>query len=241
MVNVHRYHAISESTHRILNPFNVDKLDLLGEITRLRAGHSMIDLASGKGEMLCRYAARYGITGTGIDLYEPLVIESRARAVELNVEHNVKFVLAEAAEYARSAGVYDLAACIGATWIGGGLAGTLALMHPLVRTGGWVLVGDCYRMPTSSDDSVDDGLDLVGVLDCVDESGFELVEMVLANHDDWDRYSTSQWLNVALWLDENPADPEAESVRAWRDESRGYLSHDRDHLGWGVFVLRPRS
>lgn len=64
--------------------------------------------------------------------------------------------------------------------------------------------------------------------------------MVLASHDDWDRYAASQWLNVARWLDANPDDPEADDVRAIRDESRrDYLARDRPRLGWGVFVLRP--
>jgi hypothetical protein len=242
VVNVHGYHAISESTHRILNPFNIEKLDLLGDMMSLSPGDSMLDLASGKGEMLCRYAARYGITGTGVDIYEPLVAEAQARAVELKVDQRVDFVVAEAAEYARSAEVHDVVACIGATWVGGGLAGTLALMRPLVGPGGWALVGECYRMPSGPTGGPDDVPDLVGVLDCVEASGFEMVEMVLANQDDWDRYSTSQWLNVAGWLDDHPDHLDSEAIRAWRDASRrAYLSHDRDHLGWGVFILRPRS
>ena len=70
--------------------------------------------------------------------------------------------------------------------------------------------------------------------------GVDLVEMVLANHDTWDRYTTSQWLNVASWLDANHDDPDAADIRQRRDESRRrYMEYERRYLGWGVFVLRP--
>lgn len=240
MVSVLRFHEISESTHTILNPFTEPKVDLLGEIVGMSPGVRMLDLASGKGEMLCRFGQRHGISGTGVDVYEPFVTYARDRAVELEVADRISFGLAEAAAYARSVDQHDVVACIGATWIGDGLAGTLDLMRPLVRPKGFALVGECYRMPTGPPTAGGDGADLPGVLQIVEARGFELVEMVLANHDEWDRYATSQWLNVARWLDANPDDPDAEGVRQMRDDSRrDYFEKDRDHLGWGVFVLRP--
>ena len=238
MVSVMRFHEISESSHLILNPFSEAKVDLLGEIVGLSPAVRMLDLASGKGEMLCRYSHRFGMRGTGVDVYEPFVTYARDRAVELDVADRVKFEVAEAAAYARTAEPHDVVSCIGATWIGDGTAGTLELIRPIVRRQGFVLLGDVYRMPTGSPES--EGHDLPGLLNTFEATGFELVEMVLANRDDWDRYATSQWLNVARWLDANPDDPEAPSVRQMRDESRrDYLQKDRDHMGWGVFVLRP--
>jgi hypothetical protein len=82
--------------------------------------------------------------------------------------------------------------------------------------------------------------DLAGTLGRIERAGLDLVEMVLANSDDWDRYAASQWLNVSTWLDSNPDDPEAPEVRQERDASRReYLAHSRAQLGRGVFVLRP--
>jgi hypothetical protein len=34
--------------------------------------------------------------------------------------------------------------------------------------------------------------------------GCDVVEMVLASQDDWDRYAAAQWLNIRRWLDANP-------------------------------------
>lgn len=53
-----RLHEIAETNHRILNPFDETKLMLLGEICRLQSGMRQLDLACGKGEMLCQWAKR---------------------------------------------------------------------------------------------------------------------------------------------------------------------------------------
>lgn len=88
----------------------------------------------------------------------------------------------------------------------------------------------------------EDFADLAGTLDRFEAASLDLVEMVLASKDDWDRYAASQWLNVADWLAANPDDPEAGEIRADRDESRRlYLTDGRDCVGWGVFVLRRRQ
>jgi hypothetical protein len=82
---------------------------------------------------------------------------------------------------------------------------------------------------------------LSGTLDRFEAAGVDLVEMVLASHDDWDRYETSQWLNVSEWLAANPDEPDAAEIREERDDSRRkYLAEERRCLGWGVFVLRDR-
>ncbi len=59
---------ITESAHRIHNPFTPEKLSTLGVALRLEPGTRILDLGSGSGEMLCTWARDHGITGTGIDL-----------------------------------------------------------------------------------------------------------------------------------------------------------------------------
>ena len=36
--------------------------------------------------------------------------------------------------------------------------------------------------------------DMLGTLDRIESTGFELVEMVLADGDSWDRYSAAKWM-----------------------------------------------
>jgi hypothetical protein len=246
MVDVHRYHEISEATHDILNPLSEAQLFLIGDICQLRSGQRHLDLACGKGEMLSQYALRYGTTGVGVDVYSPYIDKSAARAAELGVEGQLEFVHGEASTYEPTTDPFDVVSCIGATWIGGGLEGTLRLMRARVRDDGWLLVGDVFwneEPPAEVKRALgygDEVTDLAGSLAGFERANVDLVEMVLANHDTWDRYAASQWLNVSRWLDDNPDDPDTADVRQTRDASRRqYLRYERQYLGWGVFVLRP--
>src|SRR4030043_515274 len=67
-LDIPRIFNITESAHRIHNPFTPEKLATLGAALRLEAGTRVLDLGSGSGEMLCTWARDYGATGTGIDM-----------------------------------------------------------------------------------------------------------------------------------------------------------------------------
>ena len=110
-VNTLQQHEISESSHRILNAFTDEKLMLLGEICRLRPGQQQLDLASGKGEMLCRWAERFGTGGLGVDISDVFVPAARARATELGVDDRVRFVHADASTFVAEPAAYDVVSC----------------------------------------------------------------------------------------------------------------------------------
>lgn len=244
-----RFHEISERDNHILNPFLDDQLMLLGEICRITENTRQLDLCCGKGEMLCRWSQRYGLTGTGVDISGVFLKAAAARAEELAVTDKVNFVRENAATYAFEPAGYDIVSCIGATWIGGGLAGTLALMRPALRDrDSLLLVGEPYwhsDPPQAAFDAITEGdRDLFTTLpathDRIRDAGFELIEMVLANHDGWDRYAAPQWRAVSDWLRDHPDDEHAEAIRALHEKSRAdHLAFVRPFLGWGVFVLRP--
>ncbi|MEJ7628532.1 MAG: methyltransferase domain-containing protein, partial [Nocardioidaceae bacterium] len=219
-MNVLEQHEICESGHRILDPFTEEKLLLVGDVCRLEPGHRQLDLACGKGEMLCRWAQRFAIVGVGVDVSDVFVDAARARAAELGVVELVRFERGDAASFEAEAASYDVVSCIGATWIGGGLVGTLRLMTPFLRPGGLLLVGEPYWTEEPPDAACsglevgkDDFASLVGTLDRFESAGAELVEMVLADGDSWDRYVAAQWWNVAEWLHTNPADARADEMR----------------------------
>lgn len=242
------YHEISEANHRILNPFTEDKLMLVGEICRLQPGMRQLDLACGKAEMLCQWARRWGIHGTGVDISSVFLNAARARATEMDVADWVTLVEGDAGSYLAEAKGYDVVSCIGATWIGGGLVGTLKLMLPALKDGGLLLVGEPFWIDPppeaayeSSGIGKDDFTSLVGTLDRIESAGCELVEMVLADQNSWDRYVAGQWWTVDQWLRDNPNDPDAAMMREGNAASkRDYLAYGRRYLGWGVFVLRTK-
>lgn len=243
-----RYHEISEANHRILNPFSFDKLMLLGEIAQLSPGVRQLDLCSGKGEMLCQWSAKWGHSGTGVDISKVFLAAARERATEMGVADRVSFVEGDASAYVGEPHGFDIVSCIGATWIGGGLEGTLKLMTPPLRDGGLLLVGEPYWAEGTPQEAfisagvpADMFTTLSGTYERLDGAGFELVEMVLSSPDDWDRYVAGQWRTVDDWLRANPGDPEADAMRAWiRHGKEDHLRYQRKYLGWGVFVLRRR-
>ncbi|GAA3236490.1 SAM-dependent methyltransferase [Nonomuraea helvata] len=244
-----RSFTIRESSHRILNPFTPGKLATLGAAIGLRKGASVLDLCCGKGEMLSTWARDHGVTGTGVDISTVFLAAARERAAELGVTDQVTFVHGDAASHVAGEPV-DVAACVGATWIGQGVPGTVALLERSLRPGGLMLIGEPFwRAEPPSQEAVeacharsrDDFATLPGLVELFAGLGYDLVEMVLADEDSYDRYRAAQWLNVRTWLDANPDDELAPELR---DELSTvplrYTRYERRLLGWGVFALMKR-
>jgi SAM-dependent methyltransferase len=242
-----RQHEIAEDGHRILNPLSDEKLMLIGELCRLRPGQRQLDLACGKGEMLCRWSERFDTTGLGVDISAKFIAAARQRAADLKVDRRVEFVEADASIVLRHGDPFDVVSCIGATWIGGGLVGSVDLMRPMLKPDGLMLVGEPFWRQEPTPGALE-GLgiaanefsSLIGTLDRFEANGMTLVEMVAADEDSWDRYVAAQWWTVDRWLRANPAHADAPHLRRYLTESRrGHLQYGRARLGWAVFILRP--
>ena len=175
---------------------------------------------------------------------------ARRRAAELAVADRVNFRHGDAGTFLADRRV-DVAACIGATWIGGGVTGTIDLLERSLRPGGMLLIGEPYWRSDPPDQAAveachaqsrDDFSDLPGLVGLFHQHGWDLVEMVLADGDSWDRFAAAHWLTIRRWLDENPDD---ELAPAFREElindPLGHVRYRREYLGWGVFALLKSS
>ena len=139
-MDIPRIFNITESAHRIHDPFTAEKLATLGAALRLEPGARVLDLGSGSGEMLCTWARDHGIIGTGIDMSQLFTEQARLRAEELGVADRVEFIHGDAAGFISDEKV-GVAACLGATWIAGGVVGTIELLAQSLRPGGIILIG----------------------------------------------------------------------------------------------------
>ena len=248
MDDLPRSFVIRESSHRIHNPFTSEKLATLGHALRLSPGTSVLDLACGSGEMLCTWARDHGLTGTGVDISSAFIGAARARAAELNVADLVTFIHGDAAGYTAGQPV-GIASCVGATWIGGGVAGTVDLLRRSLSPGGIMLIGEPYWRRDPPDQATVEGCSGIGqkwlplpeLIGSFGVLGCDVVEMVLADQDSWDRYVAAQWLSIRRWLDAHPDDELADEMRAELASSPAhYARYQREYLGWGVFALMNR-
>jgi SAM-dependent methyltransferase len=240
-------YVIRATNQRIIDPFTPAKFATLGSAIRLRAGMSVLDLCCGKGEMLATWSRDHGITGIGVDIGAVNIGAARERAEDLGVADQLRFVHANARGYV-SENPVDVAACVGATSIGDGVAGTIALLQRSLRPGGIVLIGEPFWRTTRPGpeaagwgEAPENYETLPGLVELFGRLGYDVVEMVLADEDSWDRYEASKWLAIRNWLDANPDHELASQMRKeLTDGPLQYVRWRRPLLGWGVFALMGR-
>jgi SAM-dependent methyltransferase len=236
-----RYFIVAERDHEIQNPLSADKIGLLAERVRLGPGSRVLDVASGRGGPAALLAAGYGCTIEGIEIapeFHAVAVE-RARAAGL--AERVTFRLGDASEEELPADAYDVAMCLGASFVWDGLAGTLDALEPAARPGGHVVVGEPFwrKLPLPEDYAERSApfTTLEGTVAIMESGALEVVTVIPSSEDDFDRYETLHWRAVEEWLAEHPDDPDAGDIRSRHEQYKAtYLRHGREYLGWAIFV-----
>jgi hypothetical protein len=186
-------------------------------------------------------ARTFGCSIEGIELTPEFHAAAVARAAADGIDDRLAFRLADASDEPLGAGRYDATLCLGATFVFGGLDGTLDALVPTVRAGGHVVVGEPYwRVWPLPDDYArrdEPYTSLYDTVATVESHGLRVVGVLDSSRDDWDGYETLHWRAVEEWLASNAEDPDADDVRARHEHAkRAYLHHGREVLGWALFV-----
>jgi len=224
----------------------VAKVDRLIEALGLHEGASVLDIATGMGETLCRVAARYGAQCTGVERSPYFWDEARAKAAQRGLAERVTIVQQDGAEFTAPDASYDAAMCIGAEWVFGGFEDTLRALMRWAKPGGTVVASSPHWLAEPPDDYLNgEGLtreqftSQPATLRRVAALGLDLVYMVSSSLDDWDEYESLSWLGAADYVREHPDDPDNAAIMEWsRRRQRAYLAHGRDCLGWATYVFR---
>jgi SAM-dependent methyltransferase len=241
-----RYFIVAERDHEIQNPTSEEKLRLLGERLRLDSGSRVLDIASGRGGPALLLAREFGCRVEGIEIAPEFHAVAVERAEAAGLAHLVSSRLGDASQESLPAETYDVAMCLGATFVWSGLAGTLDALEPVVRDGGHVVVGEPFwrklPLPDDYDERNAPYTTLEGTVAILESGGLRTVAAIVSSEDDWDRYETLHWRAVERWLAENTDDSDAADIRARHERyKRTYLRHGRDLLGWAVFVAWKQS
>jgi SAM-dependent methyltransferase len=246
-MDMRKFYDITHREHVICNPTSGEKLGRLVEQLRLPAGARVIDIACGKGEFLIRLAEAYEVNCLGIDLSPLFVAEARKRLEVRAPKAEVTFREMDGAEFEpKEPHSYALASCLGASWIYGGHAGTLDALAYMVAPGGWVVTGEPYWLQEPCEEHLKVlGLPKeafgthIGNVEAGEKRGLDLVQTLVSNGDDWDRYQGLQWSASVEHARSHPDDPDLpEIVRRVGDEKAAYLRWGRDTIGWAIYVFR---
>lgn len=242
-----KYFDITHKQHLICNPLSSEKLDTLIGLFDLAPGSQVLDVAMGKGELITRLVERYGVEGVAVDLSPYCVADTEAKLQGRVPGATVKVLEMDGADYRPEAPAsFDLAACLGASWIFGGHKGTLASLEGIVRSGGLILVGEPYwRQEPPAPYLAVEGWerDTFGShyenVQVGEELGLSLEYAITSTLDEWDRYEGLQWHAAATYARAHPDDPDLSTLQERIRRSRErYLRWGRATVGWAAYLFR---
>lgn len=241
-----KFFDITHRDHLLCNPTSEAKMDEMIALLQLPQGGRVLELACGKGEFLTRLVERYGVSAVGVDLSPYVIRDARQKLAERAPQADVLLLEMDGAHYQSQPGErFDLAACIGGSWIYDGHEGTLAALREMVKPGGLILVGEPYwlqepaaeyltfaNMTRALYGSHYDNM-LAG-----QSLGLSLLYAIVSSHDDWDRYEGLQWQASCRYALERPDDPDVPELLARiQRQQEEYLRWGRDTLGWALYLF----
>jgi SAM-dependent methyltransferase len=240
-----KYFAIGHEHHVFCNPLCEAKVDELIALLDLPDDARVLDIACGKAEFLVRTARHWKCSAIGVDLSPHFVADARAKVKGAGLESAIEIVEGNGSEYTGKPSSFDAAVCLGASWIWGGLEGTLRALASWARPGGVIVVGEPFwRSGPSSEhleaaELTESSFDThAGNAQAGLDLGLGLLHTIVSSEDDWDRYEGYQWWAAERYARRNREDPDTPELiarmRSFRDH---YLQWGRNEVGWAVYMF----
>lgn len=243
-MNFFDFFNISERNISLINPSTPEKVVRLGEFLKFKEGCRVIDFGSGYAEPLILWAEKFRISGIGIDIREHVCERARQRLKERGLDNDIEIVCGNGSEYKFKEHSFDVATCIGASFVWEGYREAIRAMKKAIRPDGKIGIGEVYwrkaDVPSELKAQNPSFHHEHELLQIAREEGFDFEYVIRASHDDWDRYEADNWHGLVQWIEENPGHPEKHEVidhlHKMQDE---YLTHGREYYGWAMYVLTP--
>jgi len=236
--------AISHRYMELLNPSTPEKVLKLGKMLGMKEGARVIDYGSGCGEPLALWCKEYGITGVGVDLSPDFCERAVKKLSGQGLSDRIQIVCGKGADYELPGQPFDVATCIGATFVFGGYRETVQALKKAVHSKARLGIGDVYwasdTVPPGYAQREVSARSETELLRVTREEGFEIEYVIRTSRDDWDRYYSDNWHGFLRWLEENPSHPDRQQVlehfHQWQDD---YSRYERPYMGWAMYVLKP--
>jgi predicted O-methyltransferase YrrM len=142
-------------------------------------------------------AQTFGSRILGIEKAPEFTAVARGRVAGAGLIDSIEIVEADASVFSFEREAFDAALCLGATFVGDGLAGTLEALTPVVRPGGCVVVGEPFWRRRT----LPDGVDHAGYV-TLHETAARFEAAGLSLH----------WRALEDWLEGNGHDPDADEI-----------------------------
>jgi len=246
-MDIWKFHDIRHKRHLLCNPMSREKFERLCKLLRLKRGAHVLDIACGKGEFLIRLAELYDISGVGVDISPYCIRDCLEKHRKRVPNSDVNFIEMDGAKYEpESSELFDLAMCVGASWVYGDYRGTIQALKKITKPSGLIIVGEPFWLKEPSEDYLKtDGTkkEEFGThyenVKAGEEEGLTCIYTLVSNYDEWDHYETLQWWAVNDYIRANPDDPDnPELLEKSSDIKEIYLRWGRETIGWAIYIFR---
>ncbi len=241
-----KFYWATRRYHIIDNPLSELKLRQVVDVLHLPPRARVLDIACGKAELLCLIAEGYSARCTGLDISPYMCDEATKRVASRGLASRVDIHNLRGEDYKAPPDSFDATLCIGATWVWGGLRGTLTALAHWTKPGGLVAAGEPYwtKDPPAEylvEEMMARDAFATHAANVATGEGLGLVPLlaVASNADDWDRYEGLTWLAAVEYARENPRDSDVPDLLSRVEKAKlAYLRWGRDCLGWAVYLFQ---
>lgn len=242
------FQRIAYEVLEICNGVEMTTLEAAVARTGLGGGAAAIDIGTGNATVAIHLVRRFGLTVAAIELDPGMADLARSRIAAAGLENGVTLTVDRAAAVLARTPPVDLIVALGTTDVSGEgrptpEAGFVALRRSL-KAGGWLLWGDVVWLsePPAPLRQITEATNLytddAGWRAAAVAAGFEVIDGQMSPQAVFEAYPRGAVAAVRAWLDAHPEAPEAASIRFNADRVEAITEFGRDHIGFGVYLLR---